>query len=330
MATKKAAKKSQKKVVRKKVAIRKPERVENINLIEYFKTGKKQHVEAGVYIEGNVLFCITDYPKDGDVVPVAIKVGEYVIINGDDVDDNVGDFDETVENLQDCGDKEITTSFKCLVNAGIDLQKIKVLDITKDLDVSIKLGEKGFDEFDSTVPQGATLTLYPNQFYDVHEDADDYDEEEYEKIVEKRYHRAGCMLIREGKHSYICGMDDESYFVTKLPKNTTTIDKAFQSLKPKAVQQWEKKNKKQARRQGEWFFLPTDIKKIKGMRKKALPLWKDGGNKHIAQSYAVQDDRNYVKGFVTHIDHTTEYLCDVIHEAIMNTALGSWSEQGVD
>ena len=125
-------------------------------------------------------------------------------------------------------------------------------------------------------------------------------------------------------------MDDESYFVTKLSKNTTTIDKAFQSLKPKEVQQWEKKNNAQARRQGEWFFLPTELVKVKGMKRKGLPLWKDGGNKHMADGYAVQDDRNYVKGDVTHTDHETEYLGDVIHEAIMNTALGSWSEQGVD
>jgi hypothetical protein len=318
-------------VVRKKVVKKAPERIENINLIEYFKTGKREHSDHWLYIEGNVLTCITNEPKVGDVTPAAVKVDGYTIINGDDVVDHVGDFGDVVDKLQDQGDKEITTSFVCLKNAGINLHKIKVLEITDDLDVGIKYGDEGFEEFDTTVPQGATLTLYPDMDYDINEDHEDYKEEDANRILEKRYHRAGCMLIREGKHSYICGMDEDSYFVTKLPKNVSTIDKAFQSLKPKAVQQWEKKNNCQARRQGEWFFLPTELTKVKGMRRKGLPLWKDGGNKHMCQRYAVTGDgKNYVSGHVTHHDHATESLGDVIHEAHMNTALGSWSEQGVD
>jgi hypothetical protein len=59
-------------------------------------------------------------------------------------------------------------------------------------------------------------------------------------------------------------------------------------------------------------------------------LWKDGGNKHICERYALVDDKNYVSGKVTHVDHLDERLGKVIHEAIMNTQLGSWSEQGVD
>jgi hypothetical protein len=327
---KKAVKKSQKKVVKKRIALKAPGRIQNIDMIEYFKSGEKKYLEDWAFIEGNVLSCITHHPNNGDTVPAAIKVGGYTVINGDDVVDGVGDFSDVIGEIQSHGDKEITTSFVCLKNAGIDLQKVRVLDITQDLDVNIKHGDKGFEEFDSTVPQGATLTSYINDNYNLSPGDKNYSEEEANRIVEKRYHRAGSMLIREGKHSYICGMDEDSYFVTKLPKNVSTIDKAFQSLKPKAVQQWEKKNKTQARRQGEWFFLPTELTKVKGMRRKGLPLWKDGGNKHIAQRYAVVDDKNYVSGNVTHVDHFDERLGKVIHEAIMNTALGSWSEQGVD
>ena len=327
MVTKKKAVK--KVVVKKKVVNRVPERIENINLVTFFKTGEREHSGDVVYIHGNVLNCITNYPSRGDYTAAAVKVDGYTIINGDDVQDNIGDFEDVVDQLQDYGDKEITTSFLCLKNAGINFQKIKVLEITKDLDVSIRHGEEGFDEFEANVPQGATYKEYPD--YDLDKDENiDGPEAKINKILEKRYHRAGCMLIREGKFSYICGMDEETYFVTKLSKNTTTINTAFQSLKPIAVQQWEKKNGTQAIRQGEWFFLPTDFAKVKGMRRKGLPLWKAGGNKHMAEKYVVQDGRNYVKGDVTHIDHEPTRLGDVIHEAIMNTQLGSWSEQGVD
>jgi hypothetical protein len=329
MAKKVVKKRVQKKVVRKKVAKKAPERIQNIDLVKYFKTGEVSHHDEWAFVEGNVISVITDCPKKGDATPAGIRVGDYTIINGDDVDDDIGDFGEVVEQLQDHGEKEITTSFRCLQNAGINLQNIKVLGITQDLDVRCNIGEKGFDDFESTVPQGATYREYDNS-NNSNDYYDEDDEDEEIKIVEKRYHRAGSMLIREGKYSYICGMDEDSYFVTKLPKNTKTISDAYKSLKPKAVLAWEKKNNAIAKRQGEWFFLPTKFEKIKGMRRKGLPLWKDGGNKHIPYGYAMQDGKHYVKGYVSHVDHQPMYLGKVIHEAVMNTALGSWSEQGVD
>jgi len=317
MATKKLVKKPQKKVVKKRIALKKsPKRIENIDLVKYFGTGKIVSTDY-VYIEGDLLHVYTSYPHNGDTELAAIRSGKYTIINGDDPGDRIGDFQDIICELQQYGDNQITTSFTCLKNAGINLKKMKVLDVTEDLDVSVLPNDKGFDGFESTVPQGATLTLF-RSFKDE------------EKIIKKRYHRAGSMLVKEGNHSYICGMDGGSYFVTKLPKNVTTVDKAFSILKPNEVHEWEKKNKTQAKRQGEWFFIPTDLRKVKGMRKKALPLWKDGGNKHVADYYAVVDGKHYVKGDVTHVDHKPEYLGYVIHEAIMNTAKGSWSMQGVD
>ncbi len=324
MATKKA-KRVQKKVARKKVVKKAPVRVENIDIVKYFKTGVRDHLDDWAYVEDNVIYCITNYPKDGDSIPAGIKVDGYVIINGDDVKDNVGDFGDVVDKLQDYDEKEITTSFKCLENAGVNLQKIKVLETVKDLEATCDVGQKGFKDFESTVPQGATYKEYPAT-----DGYGDPIEEDETKIVSKRYHRAGCMLIREGKFSYICSMDEDSYFVTKLPKHSKTISDAYKSLKPKKVQAWEKKTGKRAIRQGEWFFIPTEIEKLKGMRRKGLPLWEKGGNKHMADSYVVQDDINYVKDGVHHIDHESTHLGDVIHEAIMNTQLGSWSEQGVD
>jgi len=320
MATKKLVKKPQKKVIKKKIALSKsPKRIENIDLVKYFRTGEYVPFTDYMYIDGNLLHVYTNYPRIGDTKLAAVKSGKYTIINGDSPIDRIGEFEDVVEELQKHGDNEITTSFECLKNAGINVQKMEVLDLTEDFDVSTYYGEEKFDEFESTIPQGATITYYRTN-----------PTKDNDSITQKRAHRAGSMLVREFNDYYICGMDGLSYFVTKLPKKVTTVDKAFSILKPNEVHEWEKKNKTQAKRQGEWFFIPTDLRKVKGMRKKALPLWKDGGNKHVADYYAVVDGKHYVKGDVTHVDHKPEYLGYVIHEAIMNTAKGSWSMQGVD
>ena len=70
----KTAKKVQKKVVRKTVAKKAPVRIENIDLITYFKTGKKEHQDNWSFIEGNVMSVITNHPKQDDSVPIAVKV----------------------------------------------------------------------------------------------------------------------------------------------------------------------------------------------------------------------------------------------------------------
>jgi hypothetical protein len=319
MATKKLVKKPQKKVVKKNIALKKsPKRIENIDLVKYFKTGEVSSTDY-VYIEDNLLHVYTDYPNNGDTKLAAVKSGKYTIINGDSPIDRVGEFEDVVSNLQQYGDNEITTSFTCLKNAGINVQKMEVLDVTEDFDVSTYYGEGDFDEFESKIPQGATITYGRSNY-----------KNKNHNIIQKRAHRAGSMLVKEFNDYYICGMDGRSYFVTKLPKKVTTVDKAFSILKPNEVHEWEKKNKTQAKRQGEWFFIPTNLEKVKGMRKKALPLWKNGGNKHVANYYAVVNGHHYVKGNIGHVDHKTEELGDIIHEAIMNTAKGSWSVQGVD
>ncbi len=284
--------------------------VSNIDIVKYFRDGVEEKT-GHIHIRDNVLYCETVQAEEA----VAVKVDKYTLINGDDVDNLYGYFSKCVEKLQDFEEDEITTSFECIANAGVDLNKLRVLEITQDLSKSVTTKDSGFKDFEKNIPQGSTYSQHPTNS---------------DEPSLKRYHRAGSLLFKEGKHTYICSVDEDSYFVTKLPTNPKTIDNAFKALKPKKVQEWEKKNGI-AIRQGEWFFIPVDIKKPKGMRRKGLPLLKDGGNKHIVSSYVRLGDINYVQGHITHVDHETMYLEEgVTYEAIMNTALGSWSVQGVD
>ena len=108
-------------------------------------------------------------------------------------------------------------------------------------------------------------------------------------------------------------------------------DAAFKSLKPKRVIDYEKQSGKLAARQGEWFFIPVPDMEATAMKKeKALPLQTKRGNKHIVDFYERSKDRHYCKGIVCHDEHDAVILGDALHEAIQNTALGSWSVQGVD
>jgi hypothetical protein len=333
--------KTKKKVVKKRIQLKKSSlKVGNIDIVQFYKTGKTEYLDHGTYIEDNILMCITSYPKSGDVVPLAIKIDNNIIINGDNIIDRDGDILAVLEELQSPTGKinTVTTSFLCLRNAGINLNKIKVIDTSKDLNRSIKRTDKGFDEFDNKIPQGATFSMYDSFGYKINKNdpgifIDSLDDSNYEirKGVEyKKYHRAGSMVIKEGSNYYLCSMDEDSYFVTKLSVRANTIDGAFRSLKPKEVQQWENKNKTQARRQGEWFFIPTDLTRIKGMRKKGLPLWKEDGNKHVASKYIMVDGKHYVSGYISHSQHKYVRFHNNVYEAIMNTATGNWSVTGVD
>ncbi len=296
----------------------------NVNLVEFFRSGEKKlggESDCSLIIDRNTLYFFQDTDKDGvpkDLTSIGVKSGKYIIVNGDDVDDGYRARDE----LQLRHNKEITTSFECAKNAGLDLNSIKVIDITKDLSKSLNSGQKGFGNFEKTVPQGAT--------YKKSKKYDSATQRYTDEIILKSYHRAGCMLIQYKGSNYICGMDEESYFVSKLSNHPKNVNGAFKSLKPRRVSDYEKKSGKQAKRQGEWFFVPVDMEADAMKKGKSLPLQTKGGNKHKVGEYEESNGRHYCKGDVKHDEHNALYLEDVLHEAIQSTALGSWSMKGVD
>lgn len=288
----------------------------NFDIIKFFRTGKKERTDNSLYyIDENILYVDRDFyeHKLKKRVPIGIKSGDFIVVNGDEIEEEA---EEARDNLQEGGDKEITTSFTCLENAGIKLEDIKVIQTTKDLRGGAMRRGKKFKDFEKTVPQGAT-----------------YHEGRYgsakSQIEEKWYHRAGSMLITYKGTSYICGMDEESYFVSKLKTSPKNVDTAFKSLKPKKVIDYEKQSGKLAPRQGEWFFVPMPNMEATAMKQQALPLQTKGGNEHVVESYEKSKGRHYCMNSITHSEHETLRL-DGLHEAIQNTASGSWSVQGVD
>jgi hypothetical protein len=80
----------------------------------------------------------------------------------------------------------------------------------------------------------------------------------YEKVrtpAKRGYHRAGTAVLRYKGYDYLCGFDEGSYFVSKLPMQVNSVEGAYLVLTPKAVMGQE------FLRQGEWFFVqaPQDV-----------------------------------------------------------------------
>ena len=315
---------AKKKVVKKKVVKKvSPDRVFNIDIFKYFTTGSKEismERDYELIVEGNKLI----FEKDQEtILAVKDKRGNFAV-NGDDLEYDM-DRDEEIEKLQNL-DNSITTSFEVLNQADIVLSDFEIVDIAKDLYISLKPKDKGFKDLEKNVPQGATLSVYRNYIKKTNSHSG--------KVYLKKVHRAGSMLVKYKGVSYICGMDDESYFCSKLKGKPKTVDAAFKSLKPRRVLDWEKKANKTATRQGEWFFIPTDVKmdSNKVLEEEPLPLKTPDSNAHDAKYYQKIKGRHYVKENIHHEEHGYTYLKPMtqVHEAIENLAKGSWSVTGVD
>lgn len=88
------------------------------------------------------------------------------------------------------------------------------------------------------------------------------------KIPENRHFTGASLFSVSGVH-YLFDVDRREVkhkifnpFLAKLPGKPKTIKEAYESLKPKAVLDAEKKGLK-VLRQGEWFFIPTKAPKIR-------------------------------------------------------------------
>lgn len=318
-----AKKKAVRKIV-KVVAKHEEEKVFNINVLSYFLTGEKKMDNTGDYdlwVEGNKLY----FEGTGPVCCIAIKDAKgNIAINGDEEDweDNK---DTVLEDLQNQAGT-VTTSFRCLASADIDINDVEIVHLSEDLDQSWRKKDKGFADVEKNIPAGATLSVNRNYSKKTgrHTGA----------IHHKRIHRAGSMLIEVKGVRYICGQDEDSYFLSQLKTKPKTCAAAFAALVPSKVKAWQKKNGKQAIRQGEWFFIPSDVKLEDDMwfEQVALPMKSTESNAHTATEIQTVKGRQYVRGGIYHEEHNTLHFNPgtQVFEAIESTHVDSWSVQGVD
>jgi hypothetical protein len=311
-----------KRIPKKKVVINPDEKVYNINIMEYWRSGQEEPENLEDYTliaEGRIL-----HYEGAEEVAIALKdINGNVLINGDDYewDDSRG---MVVDKLQSNDDAN-TTSFKAFEQAGINLKDIIVIDSQSDMNEQYQKADKEFRTIDKNVPVGATLTILRkyNKATGKYTGA----------VWAKRVHRAGAILVTANDKTYIASMDDGQYYIIECNKSPKSLNAAFKALKPARVRKWEKDNKKEAKRQGEWYFIPAPKVKIIGNKntfeRTALPMKSNDSNAHLCDYIETIKKKHFVYGCIEHEDHDTVVL-NSVHEAIENTAINSWSIAGVD
>lgn len=166
----------------------------------------------------------------------------------------------------------------------------------------------------------------------------------------------------ETKEKFLCGHDELHWFAAGVRPSSSSVLNAMESLKPSTVLRQQeirkvktkKRNKRKNEafiRQGEWFFIPSDIKIDEKYVLKNEPLQRGAGKPHVAEyifrvggrgvyvnggkvvtenEYERMDwdkkigyvfrraDANvYARGSIRHPDHKTIYL-STWHQVVPN------------
>ena len=99
------------------------------------------------------------------------------------------------------------------------------------------------------------------------------------------------------KHKFLCGHDERHWFVAAVPERApvSNVKTAFEALKPVAVHaELDRRNVKQKNRnrrrngaflrQGEWFFVPVDVRNFPAMLiLRNEPLRRGAGKPHFCE-----------------------------------------------
>lgn len=162
--------------------------------------------------------------------------------------------------------------------------------------------------------------------------------EEPEHVREE--HTLGAVLLEHRGRFFLSSLDDNeswrrrSYFLSELPREVQTVEAAYESLVPDEVRAWrEGKENPPERRQGEWFFLPSELE----TRHLPRPTYRMAQLLETAH-YVTELRQNgdlYSRGVVRHrpeqrrAQHGILRLGPDWHRAVRNLALGSWNATGL-
>lgn len=166
------------------------------------------------------------------------------------------------------------------------------------------------------------------------------DKETGEKeLKDVREHFLGATLIKIEEDYFLSGIDESGrdrrgmYFLTKLPRPASSVDDAYLAIKPEGL------NGEAHVRQGEFFLVPQDMKKPRGIPvEKKMRLENRGRDerqwRHVATEGFRLDGIQYVRGTVRHPEHKMVFLKNVWHRVYEATGAGpdgeivSWSASG--
>ncbi len=165
------------------------------------------------------------------------------------------------------------------------------------------------------------------------------DKETGEKeLKDVREHFLGATLIKIDEDYFLSGIDESGrgrglYFLTKLPRPASSVDDAYLAIRPKGL------NGEAHVRQGEFFLVPQDMKKPRGIPvEKKMRLENRGRDerewRHVATEGFALDGIQYVRGTVRHPEHKMISLGKTWHRVYEAAGAGpdgaivSWSAFG--
>jgi len=275
-----------------------------------FADGKQEFESytGNMFVAGNTIFSY------GTHFPLAHRLPcGFIICNGDRYSVTTSSHQSSVRSAIE-GD-HATLSFTALEAASLSYRRLQIVDYLPDAygydydydkDEDIKITP-------ADVPMGATPHYRDGE------------------IVS--WHRPAMLVItQDNENHWLCGMDEGSYFISRLPVKVANVQEALEVLIPNEVKGRE------YIRQGEWFFVPV----IQGLQAKhvykamgrnfVLPKTNPRSNNHTCTRGFIIGFKNYVSGQVYHSEHRTAKLSlaksPVIFEAFKNTSLEDYSAGG--
>ena len=157
-------------------------------------------------------------------------------------------------------------------------------------------------------------------------------------ITSSLWHKPSTVVLenKESKEYYLIAQDEDTYFGVELPECPKTVVGGYKILAPKITYG------KNCLRQGEWFFVPTNESKVPRNEDAIITnvksFWmgkEEDGNTHVVTCEEMRvgiDGRVFVmNGEMSHEDHEQLFFDHSIwYEIVKNTAIRSYSQEGVD
>ena len=239
----------------------------------YAERTPNRHTQKVAFRYGNIS-CRDDYIYSFDWFEMAKYLGEkdnkpYFIKNGDRYSQSTSGHQGLVQSH--CSGP--TVSRTALDAAGLSFKQItmdNILDVLYDhqeygLYREKKTG-KFFKQKDNYIKDENNRWVIQEPTYEQFKTPKQgmfiplrYNEELPERFSAKGYwHILGGVLLKKEDDTFLCALDEGSYFVAQLSEPAQTVEQAFESLKPEAVKQAMSKGL-DVKRQGEWFFIPTGL-----------------------------------------------------------------------
>jgi hypothetical protein len=321
-------------------------------VVHWFAEGKTDKNASNLFSRGNALYSYgTHFPLAiRHSAETSLKHGDkdWYLLNGDRRSSTTsGHQNHTFDVFRE----HPRVSFEAIRSAGIDpfSEDLILVDFQQDYMQANFILENGKAARYGNNNVSREKFMAKRIFGSIYSESKcNYAIENGKPVIRQTIHRIGGALFNYQGECYLCAMDEGSYFVAQLPAHVRSIDEAVESLKPALVKKYEKDLA--IKRQGEWFFIPTELQDKKEFIlayhfRLPRPLDDRGlerGNIHqcaaglpiIVEGESVQ----LCRGMVKHLsswggnrrtgEHRPLKLGQQLFIAVRNTEKASWSAAG--